>query len=180
MLHKEEILFSKEECDEIISYMETGVEDIISVDFAEKHTAIGGKMLSNTPILENEKKWFIDKIIKWVNNIPNLRKIKNNNILPVYRNYKSGDYFVKHNDHIKNGPLRIYTVSVHLNSQENFTGGEFKIYENNEERTIKFQTGKVYIFDSSTPHSVDMITSGNRITLMLFIEKQNLENNLFL
>ena len=34
MLHKEEILFSKEECDKIISYMEMGIDDIIPVDFA--------------------------------------------------------------------------------------------------------------------------------------------------
>jgi hypothetical protein len=180
MLHKEEILFSKEECDKIISYMEMGIDDIIPVDFAGKYNEVGGKMVSYNSILENEKRWFIDKIITWLNNIPSIKKIKNNNICTVYRNYKTGDYFVKHSDHIKNGPLRIYTVGIHLNSQEDFTGGEFKIYENNNEKLIKFETGKVYIFESSTPHSVDMITSGNRITLMLFIEKQNLKNNLFL
>ena len=43
---------------------------------------------------------------------------------------------------------------------------------------MDFGTGKVYIFESSTPHSVDIITSGNRITLMLFIEKQNLSNEI--
>jgi hypothetical protein len=63
MLHKEEILFSKEECDKIISYMETGIDDIIPVDFAGKYNEVGGKMVSYNSVLENEKRWFIDKII---------------------------------------------------------------------------------------------------------------------
>ncbi len=180
MLYKEEILFDKTECDRIISYMESGVDDVISVDYDGKYVEIGGKMVSYKLVLENEKKWFIDRIIAWVNNIPNVKKIKNNNISTVYRNYKEGDYFVKHNDHVKSGPLRIYTIGLHLNSQEDFTGGEFKLYENNEEHLVKFETGKVYIFNSTTAHSVDLITIGNRITLMLFVEKHNLENNLFL
>ena len=64
------------------------------------------------------------------------------------------------------------------NSKEDFIGGDFKIYSSNNETIINFETGKVYIFESSTPHSVDMITKGNRITLMLFVEKQNLSNEI--
>ena len=178
MFLKEEILFTKEECDKIISYANQWHNREISVDYNTKETKIGGKMLSNTLIWNNENEWFAERIVNWVNGIPNIKKIINNNIFTAYRNYKEGDYFIKHDDHIKNGAERIYTIGVQLNSKEDFIGGDFKIYSSNNETIINFETGKVYIFESSTPHSVDMITKGNRITLMLFVEKQNLSNEI--
>jgi len=176
MILKEEILFTKEECDKIISYANQWHNREISVDYNTKQNKIGGKMLSHTLVWNDENKWVVDRITNWVNNIPNIKKIKNNNIFTAYRNYKSGDYFIKHDDHIKNGAERIYTIGIQLNSKEDFTGGDFKIYNGNNENVINFETGKIYIFESSTPHSVDLITSGNRITLMLFVENINLNN----
>ena len=178
MILKEEILFTKEECDKIISYANHWHDREISVDYSIKQNKIGGKMLSHTLIWNNENIWVVEKILNCVNNIPNIKKIINNNIFAAYRNYKEGDYFIKHDDHIKNGVERIYTIGVQLNSKEDFIGGDFKIYNGNNETIINFETGKVYIFESSTPHSVDMITKGNRITLMLFVEKQNLSNEI--
>ena len=176
MILKEEILFTKEECDKIISYATQWHDREISVDHNTKQNKIGGKMLSHTLIWNDENVWFAERIVNWVNDIPNIKKIINNNIFAAYRNYKQGDFFIKHDDHIKNGTERIYTIGVQLNSKEDFTGGEFKIYNGNNETILAFETGKVYIFNSSTTHSVDLITGGNRITLMLFVEKQNLNN----
>ena len=176
MVLKEEILFTKEECHKIISYATQWHDREISVDYNAKQNKIGGKMLSHTLIWNDENKWFIERIVNWVNTIPNIKKIINNNIFAAYRNYKEGDYFIKHDDHIKGGEERIYTIGVQLNSKKDFTGGEFKTYNGNNETILTFETGKVYIFNSSTPHSVDLITAGNRITLMLFVEKQNLNN----
>jgi hypothetical protein len=178
MILKEKILFSKEECDIIISYAEQWHDREISVEYEGKQNKVGGKMLSNTLIWNNENMWFVERILDWVNNLPNIKKIMNNNIFAAYRNYKTGDFFIKHDDHIKNGAARIYTIGVHLNSKDDFTGGDFKIYNGNNETIIDFKTGKVYIIVSSTPHSVELITSGNRITLMLFVEKQNLNNEI--
>ena len=179
MILQQKILFSKEECDRIISYAEQWHDREISVKYGGKQNKVGGKMLSNTLIWNNENMWFVERIIEWVNDLPNIKKIINNNIFAAYRNYKTGDFFIKHNDHIKSGAQRIYTIGIHLNSKDDFTGGDFKIYNGNNETIIDFETGKVYIFKSSTPHSVELITSGNRITLMLFVEKQNLFHNLY-
>jgi hypothetical protein len=178
MLLKEKILFSKDECDRIISYAEQWRNREISVEYEGKQNKVGGKMLSNTLIWNDENMWFVERIIDWVNDLPNIKKIMNNNIFAAYRNYKTGDFFIKHDDDIKNGAERIYTIGVQLNSKEEFTGGDFKVYNGNNEKIINFETGKVYIIESSTPHSVELITSGNRITLMLFIEKQNLNNEI--
>lgn len=177
MVLKEEILFTKEECDRIISYVTQWHDREISVDYNAKQNKIGGKMLSHTLIWNDENKWVVEKIVNWVNTIPNIKKIINNNIFTAYRNYKTGDFFIKHDDHIKGGAERIYTIGVHLNKKEDFTGGDFKVYCS-DENIINFETGKVYIFESTTPHSVELITSGNRITLMLFVEKQNLHNEI--
>jgi hypothetical protein len=178
MILQEKILFSKKECDRIISYAEHWHDREISVEYGGNQNKVGGKMLSNTLIWNNENMWFVERIIDWVNDLPNIKKIMNNNIFAAYRNYKTGDFFIKHNDHIKNGEVRIYTIGIHLNSKDDFTGGDFKIYNGNNETIIDFNTGKVYIIESSTPHSVELITSGNRITLMLFVEKQNLNNEI--
>lgn len=176
MMLQEKILFSKKECDMIISYSEQWRNREISVEFNGHQNKIGGKMLSNTLIWNDENVWILERIIGWINTLPNIKKIRNNNIFAAYRNYKTGDFFIKHDDHIKNGAERIYTIGIQLNSKEDFHGGDFKLYEGNNEKIINFETGKVYIFESSTPHSVDLITDGNRITLMLFIENQNLIN----
>jgi predicted 2-oxoglutarate/Fe(II)-dependent dioxygenase YbiX len=178
MFYKEKILFSKEECDKIISYANNWHDREISVEYQTKQSKVGGKMLSHTLIWSNKNMWFVERILDWVNTVLDIEKIVNNNIFAAYRNYKSGDFFVKHDDHIKNGAERIYTIGIHLNSKDDFIGGDFKIYNGNNETVVDFETGKVYIFKSSTPHSVDMITDGNRITLMLFIEKQNLSNEI--
>jgi len=178
MLLKEEILFTKEECNKIILYATQWHDREISVDYNAKQNKIGGKMLSHTLIWNDENKWVIDRITNWVNDIPNIKKIINNNIFAAYRNYKEGDYFIKHDDHIKGGTERIYTIGIQLNSNEDFTGGDFKIYNGNNENIINFETGKIYIFESTTPHSVNLITGGNRITLMLFIENINLNNEI--
>ena len=103
MTLKEKILFSKEECDKIISYSEQWRNREISVEYGGKQNKVGGKMLSNTLIWNNENIWFLERIINWVNNLPNIKKITNNNIFAAYRNYKTGDFFIKHDDHIKNG-----------------------------------------------------------------------------
>ena len=177
-LLSQKVLFSKEECDNIIAYATQWNAREISVNYNAKHNKIGGKMLSHTLIWNNENKWFVERIVNWVNTIPNIKKIINNNIFAAYRHYKKGDFFIKHDDHIQNGVERIYTIGIHLNSKEDFTGGNFKVYSGDNEIIIDFETGKVYIFESSTPHSVELITNGNRITLMLFIEKQNLSNEI--
>lgn len=179
MILNQKILFTKEECDKILSHAEQSNNRnsyLIPKSYEDTKYKIGGKMMSNTLILGNENLWFMEKIIDWANSLPNIEKIINNNLYTQIRYYKTGDFFAKHNDHYRNGIKRVYTIGVFLNSKEDFTGGDFKIYNGNNSKIIDFETGKVYIIESSTLHSVELITSGNRMSLIIFIEKNNLYN----
>ena len=80
-----------------------------------------------------------------------------------------GDYFVKHNDHIYNGKMRLYTIGIMIYKSDDLVGGDLKMYLNNNIIDISFELGKVYIFDSNITHSVDLVEMGERITLMFFI-----------
>jgi hypothetical protein len=60
MILEEKILFSKEECGYIISYSEQWISTEISVEYGGKQNKVGGKMLSNTLIWNNENMWFLE------------------------------------------------------------------------------------------------------------------------
>ena len=75
---------------------------------------------------------------------------------------------MKQNDEIEN---RLYAVGVLLN--ENFEGGDFKLY-NTEEYTLNKKTGNTYLFEAKIDHEITEVTSGERYSLLWFLQKDNL------
>lgn len=86
-----------------------------------------------------------------------------------FHQFGRGDYFEKHNDGTKK---RVYGVGCLLN--DDYEGGDF-IFYNNPKEIIKKEVGNSYIFNVNIEHEVKEIISGNRFSLLWFLEDSNLK-----
>lgn len=176
----QKILFSKEECECILHNVEKWNDIIISVRLDGQLTDKGGVMKSFKINWNNENSWIKDRVINWVNSLDSISDKINDkqNLSAGYRKYTKGDYFVKHDDHINNGNRRLYTIGIMLHKSHDLVGGDFKMYLNDDIIDVNFDLGKAYIFDSNIPHSVDLVETGERITLMFFIHQHDIKKNI--
>ena len=127
------ILFNKTECNKIISLIETITKENGKNKYGSK---------PNTDVSFDEYKiqndetnsWFMNRIKIFVEETLKVKLNKLNNDVHILR-YGINDGFSKHVDYNpNNGPdTRIYTLGVLLNDE--FEGGEFIIYQNDNEPT---------------------------------------------
>ena len=144
MILKEKILFSKEECESIISYNETHITN----------WRMGDRKYNSQPIIYSlETKWLFDKLKKFVETKTEIkfRSIKKQ---IHFHKFTKGDWFGKHNDV---SDKRLYAVGVLLN--DDFDGGDFKLYNPNEIILDKI-IGNTYVFDVRLTHEITPILDG--------------------
>ncbi len=118
-----------------------------------------------------ETKWIFDKLKHFFESetkikITNLKKIIH------FHKFTIGNKFERHRDVRDN---RIFSIGVLLN--DNFEGGDFKLY-NSDEYTLNKKTGNAYIFDSSLEHEITQILSNERYSLIWFLQYNNVENKI--
>lgn len=153
----QKILFSKEECESIISYNSI---NITNWKLEDRH-------YNSQPINYSlETKWLFDKLKTFVETETNIEIIKIKEKIHFHKFIK-GDWFGKHND-IRDD--RLYAVGVLLN--DNFEGGDFKLYNPNEIFLNKV-VGNTYIFDVSIEHEIAPILEGERFSLLWFLQNDN-------
>lgn len=159
MLIKQKHLFSKEECDMIL-YSHN--------DIPQKWNFIDRNYVSNTIKYSSETKWLFDKLKTFVEIDANIefREIKKQ---IHFHTFKNGDWFGKHNDIRDN---RLYAVGVLLN--DNFEGGDFKLYNQNE-MVLNKLIGNAYIFDVRIEHEITPILGGERFSLLWFLQNDNIK-----
>ena len=159
MILKEKILFSKEECESIISYNETHITN----------WRMGDRKYNSRPIIYSlETKWLFDKLKTFVETETNIKIIKIKEKIHFHKFIK-GDWFAKHNDIREN---RLYAVGVLLN--DNFEGGDFKLYNPNEIILNKV-VGNTYIFDVRIDHEITSILEGERFSLLWFLGNEHIK-----
>ncbi len=158
----EKILFSKEECDNII-------QGIIKKD--EYDWDKSDRLYNSSQIeFNNETNWIFDRLKNFFCESTNNEIIYNKNKIH-FHTFKKGDFFNRHNDIREK---RIYSVGVILNMD--FDGGDFKLYTNNT-TTIKKETGNTYIFDVGIEHEITEVLNGIRYSLIWFLGDENLKVN---
>jgi predicted 2-oxoglutarate/Fe(II)-dependent dioxygenase YbiX len=93
--------------------------------------------------------------------------------------YSKGDSFTKHIDLNANFPDRRWNLGIQLN--ENYTGGEYVCYdENNNEIILSKEVGTAIAYNSTTLHEIREIHSGERWSIVApiwknwLLEKRNL------
>jgi hypothetical protein len=194
MIYQEKI-FTKEECDKIISYQNVYLDLIFrseepSIDLENRRIDnVGmvvkgkklGKFFNVWDILNNnESEWMFEKLFNWFSEVS---KIERNPADKMWgcslHKYSKGDSFAKHIDLNANFPDRRWNLGIQLN--ENYTGGEYVCYdENNNEIILSKEVGTAIAYNSTTLHEIREIHSGERWSIVApiwknwLLEKRNL------
>jgi predicted 2-oxoglutarate/Fe(II)-dependent dioxygenase YbiX len=162
-------LFTKEECNEIINlakpasitYTNGGYPEAENINFTNYE-------INNT--IDN--KWIFERLFNFLkSNIP--EEITSEPPIIDLLKYHKNDAFQIHRDSFFD---RKYALGCLLN--EDFTGGELIVYDNNIGLEIEKQAGNVYFFDTKLFHEVKKIESGIRWALIVFILNKNLNKKL--
>jgi hypothetical protein len=159
MILQQKILFSKEECESIISYNDTHITNWIMDD----------RKYNSQPINYSlETQWLFDKLNDFVKTETNIgiRTIKKT---IHFHKFTKGDWFDKHND-VRD--RRLYAVGVLLNND--FEGGDFKLYNPNEIILDKV-IGNTYLFDVRIDHKITPILHGERYSLLWFLQNEHIK-----
>ena len=159
MILKQKMLFSKEECESIISYNDTHITNWI----------MGDRKYNSQPINYSLKtQWLFDKLKKFVETETEIefRSIKKQ---IHFHKFTKGDWFDKHND-VRD--RRLYAVGVLLN--DDFEGGDFKLYNPNQIILDKV-IGNTYLFDVKIEHEITPILEGERYSLLWFLQNKHIK-----
>jgi hypothetical protein len=159
MILKEKILFTKKECESIISYNETVITNWM----------MGDRKYNSQPINYSlETKWLFDKLKDFVEKETNIQ-IRTIKKTIHFHKFTKGDWFGKHNDVRDN---RLYAVGVLLN--DDFSGGDFKLY-NPDEIILDKVIGNTYLFDVRIDHEITPILEGERYSLLWFLQNEHIK-----
>ena len=156
----QKILFSKEECDDIINIHKVNSQKWKNNDREYKSFSI---------ILNGETEWIFSKMKNFFEEESGLlmETIKNEVHFHVF---ETKDWFGVHNDAKNN---RLFSLGVLLN--DDFDGGEFNLYRQGEEIVLEKKVGNTYIFDAAISHEVTPIQCGIRYSLIWFIQNDNVK-----
>ena len=154
----QKVLFNEIECEKIMNLKKINIQNWVNNDRNYESQSID---------FNNNTEWIFNRLKIFFEQFTDFKIIKNKNTIH-YHNFKKGDWFGLHNDISEN---RLFGVGVLLNNK--FIGGDFKFYDENE-ITIDKKIGNSYIFDVKINHEILPIISGNRFSLLWFLEAQNL------
>jgi hypothetical protein len=159
MILQEAVLFSKSECDEIISLNKTNPQNWKFRD--RKYDSLVIEYNDKTEWLFDKLKLFFENTVE----IP-IKKLKKE---IHFHKFIKGDWFDKHTDI---NSSRMYAIGVLLN--DNFEGGDFKLYNPNEIVLNKI-AGNTYIFDVGVEHEITPILNGERYSLLWFLQYEHIK-----
>lgn len=158
-------IFSKEQCDSIISKYAEG-------EYITGQTSDSGEALTESDVRQCDVINLIteNKLIEDITS-----KIKESIQTPIEINelifirYNEGGQYKVHIDRGEGLP-RKFSLSIPLN--ENYEGGAFDVYTTNKansRRRIVQNIGTAIFFDSRLPHAVTPVTEGTRYVLVGWI-----------
>jgi hypothetical protein len=159
MILKEKKIFTKDECDLIISYVDSYFKNWDKKD---------RKYNSHSIDYDTTNNWLFYRLKDFFEDQTGLKISKLKKQLHFHK-FTKGDWFSRHND---NRDRRMYGVGVLLN--DDFIGGDFKFY-NLEEYTLNKTKGNGYIFDVNIEHEITNILDGERYSLLWFLQDTDIE-----
>jgi hypothetical protein len=158
----QKVLFNEIECEKIMNLKKINIQNWVNNDRNYESQSID---------FNNNTEWIFNKLKVFFEQFTDFKIIKNKDTIH-YHNFKKGNWFGLHNDIREN---RLFGVGVLLNDK--FNGGDFKFYDENE-ITIDKKIGNSYIFDVKINHEILPIISGERFSLLWFLEAQNLRGTI--
>ena len=159
------ISFLKKECSEIINLSNTFESNHSSTIFGREDF----NYYYHIVVRNVQTQWIFDRLTEFLKlEYPN-NKIYEMSEIYLHR-YLVGNEFAKHNDSTTH-PDQILNIGVCLNSD--YEGGEFIPYTPFE--ILPKVDGTIYIMKSDREHEVKKIISGERWSLILFLNKHHLQ-----
>ena len=174
-MFRQEVLFTKEECIEILNQIEeVKSAQIISTDGTSRYDKSFRKSKVSHSNSDKVKDIILPKISYLYSPIISLPKSLN------IVKYTKGDYFKKHQDRLNKNSYskseRIKTIVIQL-SEETYDGGILKVWQNDDvPHIISTELGNITIFDSIYYHEVTTILKGERYALVCWLHQDNLKN----
>ena len=159
MFLTQKILFNQQECQSIIDMLKSKKQNWNYKDRIYESMSID---------YDQNIIWLFDKLknffeLETQNTIKKIKKTIH------FHKFTKGDWFGKHNDIRDN---RLYAVGVLLN--DDFSGGDFKLYNPNEIILNKI-VGNTYLFDVRIDHEITPILQGERYTLLWFLQNEHIK-----
>ena len=150
-------LFTKNECNEIISFSENENQ------WKKETNGVSYQIFMFKP---NE--FISEKIMKYVKEILGLSILTVN--LAVLK-YIEGDYFPRHTDRAGDGFNRDFLYNITLKLNDDYEGGEFLL----KDKVFFADVGDVYHYKSTEFHEVKPITKGTRYTGLFYLRERDIE-----
>jgi len=173
----EEILFTKDECINIIySAKKFKPTEGVSNFFDNERVFYKDENFKKSYdvfVIENSlaNNWIFNRLMSWFEIKSQTTLNRNVKISKaLLHKYKKGDLFEKHidinNEHIN----RKYNIGIQLNND--YKGGNYNYWIENEMKTFSKEIGNVILYSADIPHEITEITYGQRISFVTHISKK--------
>lgn len=188
MLHQK-VLFSKEESLAIRNCVYNLEDRVIGTYHPEindgNHDPNGGHNLAQHLPWSDSKdyEWISQRILTWLSNELKL-PIDNLGYEFIIQKYNEGFEFKPHIDDVLSPNkkdiirARYYTILIQLANKNEYEGGELWVRDESDIK-VSQKIGNVTIFDQGKLHWVTPITSGERWSCTIFLEKDALTKSVF-
>lgn len=102
---------------------------------------------------------------------------------PMFNRYQGGETYGKHVDNavrfVPGTATRVrsdLSATLFLSEPENYQGGELEIQEQFGSQKIKLSAGDMILYPSSSVHQVTPVTSGSRVSVVLWMQSMVRDN----
>jgi hypothetical protein len=182
-------LFTDSECLKIRSYIIELKDRVIgtyhpTVNNGEHDPSGGHNLADHLPwSSSDEYDWVKDRIIEWCNSLNLPYTIVNLGWEFIIQKYIEGFEFKPHIDDVLSPDKktivrkRYYTILIQLGSTREYGGGELWV-NNGDDIKISQEQGNVCLFGHGQLHWVTPITSGERWSCTIFLEKDALKKSI--
>jgi predicted 2-oxoglutarate/Fe(II)-dependent dioxygenase YbiX len=169
MIYYNDIIFSKDECVEILSSADNFIQSVVGVNYNNELY----DMVANTKKRKStqcEMTALPESLIyKRINEIIN--KFDYKLVCDVFHydiiKYNVGDFVWRHKD--DNGE-RMFTIVIQLNEGDSYDGGEFIYWVNDEEHTMSKNIGTGMAFKTGVYHEVKPVITNERHSFVSFVK----------
>jgi len=159
-----EVKFNEEEIVDIFNY----VKQLPATESNSLYNPITRDYKFRTLRISTDTKWVFDRMYKAFYSLTGIEVKKPVSEIYIH-NYTTGSYFLKHTD----VPTKIWNIGASLN--DDYEGGDFIVY--NPYTVLPRERGSIYCFESQKEHEVLPITSGERWSMILFLEQGHIGKN---
>ena len=173
-MYKQKIIFNELECKQILTEFIENKHVAYKIRYDGVFYEKGCSATSYNLKWVESNQWIFNKIKNWTDEL-NLGLKWKKNPFATFRKYQKGDFFLKHTDDLKGDyvrndrGVRILTIGIQLNSESDYSGGEFYVWDNANKVHINKSIGNCALYTTNMPHEVTEITGGERNSLILFI-----------